>query len=459
MKIPESMKQNIKTTLLITLAATALCVSCRKNTEDARVFGNVAYLNVSQTRAVQPASFGKVLPSVDYKLNAVLAYPEDRDVTLTIEVDPSCAEAYNRRYGTSLPMLDAEYFDFSGGEFTIPAGKITSGTANLHLKNLMGTGDRQEGALPLDTDYLVPVRITSSTVDLLESSAVAYYVVKRSSNITVAAQLGAGNWINFPTLDKYTENALVFNNLKAVTYEALIYIDDFLSSMTSESGQHQDVNISTIMGKEQYLLLRLGDVSFERRQIQFDGSGASVGFGKMPKSDAKKNLETGRWYHIAATYDYETLKARVYVDGRLQSESDGTKPKEGSVINLADRAYYDFYVNLPEDQKPQYEAQYGGLNEAYQFFIGRSYNEYRPLMGKIAEARVWSVARTEQEIYDNIYEIEDPESHPELIGYWKFDDGKGNVVKDYSRYHNDGISETDLVWPAGIEIPKIYENE
>ena len=38
---------------------------CRKNTEESHVFENVAYLNVSQTRAVQPASFGKVLPSVD----------------------------------------------------------------------------------------------------------------------------------------------------------------------------------------------------------------------------------------------------------------------------------------------------------------------------------------------------------------------------------------------------------
>jgi hypothetical protein len=444
--------------ILLVMVTALSVVCCRKNTEDSYVFGNVAYLNVSQTRAVQSASFGKVLPEVDYELYASLAYPEDTDATLTIEVDPSGVDTYNRLYGSSLEMLDAKYFDFSGGEFTIPAGRITSGTANLHLKNLMGTGDRQEGALPLDTDYLVPVRITSSTVDLLESSSVAYYVVKRSSNITVAAQLGVGNWINFPTLDKYTDNSMVFNNLKAVTYEALVYIDEFLSKIVPDNGQVQDVNISTIMGKEQYLLLRLGDVNFERRQIQFDGSAASIGFGKMPKKDEKKNLETGRWYHIAATYEYETQRACVYVDGRLQSETYGPMPKEGSVINLADRAFYDFYINLPEDQKPQYEALYGKNNEAYQFFIGRSYNEYRPLCGKIAEARVWSVARTEQEIYDNIYEVADPESHPELIGYWKFDDGKGNVVKDYSMYHNDGVSEIDLVWPSGIEIPKIYNN-
>ena len=430
---------------------------CRKNTEESHVFENVAYLNVSQTRAVQPASFGKVLPSVDYELYAAIAYPEDTDVTLTIEVDPSAVDTYNKRYGASLTMLGSEYFDFQGGEFTIPAGKITSDIATLHLKNLMGTGDKQEGSLPLDTDYLVPVRITSSTVDLLETSSVAYYVVKRSSNITIAAQLGQGNWINFPTLDKYTDNAMVFNGLKAVTYEALIYIDEFISKIITDSGQTLDVNISSIMGKEQYLLLRLGDVNFERKQIQFDGSASSIGLGKMPKKDERKNLEAGRWYHVAATYDYAAQKGYIYLDGKLQSEADGPMPKEGDVINLADRAYYDFYINLPEDQKPQYEALYGKNNEAYQFFIGKSYDEYRPLCGKIAEVRVWSVARTEQEIYDNMYEISDPEEHPELIGYWKFDDGKGNVIKDYSIYHNDGISEKDLIWPAGIEIPKVYD--
>ncbi|MBO5194981.1 MAG: DUF1735 domain-containing protein, partial [Bacteroidales bacterium] len=130
--------------ILLVMVTALSVVCCRKNTEDSYVFGNVAYLNVSQARAVQSASFGKVLPEVDYELYALLAYPEDTDATLTIEVDPSGVDAYNRLYGSSLEMLDAKYFDFSGGEFTIPAGRITSGTANLHLKNLMGTGDRQE---------------------------------------------------------------------------------------------------------------------------------------------------------------------------------------------------------------------------------------------------------------------------------------------------------------------------
>ena len=100
-----------------------------------------------------------------------------------------------------------------------------------------------------------------------------------------------------------------------------------------------------------------------------------------------------------------------------------------------------------------------GAAQAYQFFIGKSYNDYRPLQGKIAEARVWSVARTPEQIWKNMYRIENPQEDPTLIGYWKFNEGKGNVIKDHSQYGNDGVAETDIIWPSGIEIPEINKEE
>ena len=133
-----------------------------------------------------------------------------------------------------------------------------------------------------------------------------------------------------------------------------------------------------------------------------------------------------------------------------------TSMSEDTRINLAMRALYDFYLKNPTEDN---EKKYGGFGDAYQFFIGRSYDDYRPLNGKIAEARVWSVARTQQQIWENMYEIADPESDPTLLGYWKFNEGAGNTVKDYSMYGNDGVAETDIVWPDGIEIPKINETE
>ena len=147
-------------------------------------------------------------------------------------------------------------------------------------------------------------------MEVMEGSAVAYYLVKRSSAITTAAQL-TDNWISFPKLDQPGELADVYNNLTALTYEALIYIDKF-----DTENSFGECNISTVMGVEQYLLLRIGDANFERQCLQFDGSGNGSQFGKVPsKSDATKRLEAGQWYHVACTYDQATRIARIYLNG------------------------------------------------------------------------------------------------------------------------------------------------
>jgi hypothetical protein len=317
-------------------------------------------------------------------------------------------------------------------------------------------GRRFDRSLWLDADGEL---IGHASMDVLHGSDVAYYVVKRSSAITVAAQL-TDNWIEFPTLDKYSESSKAWNGLTAVTYEALIYLDDFATSNATGS----PVNISSIMGVEQYLLLRIGDTNFERQQLQFDGSGAGSSFGKIPGRDATKNLEKGRWYHVACTYDQAARTARIYVDGQIQSEATDvgiSAQSKKNQINLAMRALYDLWNTAPDNEKPQYETDdtgYNKLGEAYQFFLGRSYDDYRPLNGKIAEARVWSVARTPEQIWDNMYDIQNPQDDPTLLGYWKCNDASGNTVKDYSMYRNDGVAKYDIIWPQGIEIPKLNEN-
>ena len=443
------MKRYIITLFVLLGALTA----CERYDADDHKFGNVVYLNVSQTSPVQLATFSNNRETYDCTLQAALTYPAAQDVQVSLAVDPSLVAAYNARYGTAWPMLDEKYYTLSAPETTIAAGRTVSDVVTLQLRGLMGEGEEQTGALPLDETFLVPVRISGASMDVLRGSDVAYYVVKRSSAITVAAQLGEGNWINFPTLDKYGTNSSAWNGLTAMTYEALIYIDEFATQDETST----PVSISTIMGVEQYLLLRIGDTNFERQQLQFDGSGSGSQFGKFPGKDATKNLEAGRWYHVACTYDQATQTVRIYVDGRIQSEESGVgiaTPSEDNRINLAMRALYDYYLNNPTEDN---EKKYGGFVDAYQFFIGRSYNEYRPLNGKIAEARVWSVARTPEQIWENMYNIENPADDPTLLGYWKFNEGAGNTVRDYSMYGNDGVAESDITWPAGIEIPKINE--
>lgn len=422
---------------IIRIAVLALLVSCNRFEPVDHVFDNCAYLDVSATSQTQAATFGNRVSSLEKHLCVALSYPSDKDVKATISVDASLTDAFNHRYDTDYQLLPEAYLDFSPVSVTIEAGKVNSEKVSIGFKNLMGQGKDQTGAMETDKTYLLPVKLSSEDISTMDGSSVAYYLVKRSSAITVAAQL-TDNWIEFPLMDTPGEVADAYNGLTALTYEALVNVDRF--DLDNKDGV---CNISTVMGVEQYLLLRIGDANFERQCLQFDGSGNGSQFGKLPsKSDPAKKLYSGSWYHVACTYDQNERVARIYVNGKLideVKEAGVAGPTADNKITLAMRAL--------------------GMPEAYQFFIGKSYNDFRPLQGKIAEARVWRVARTGDEIWKNMYRIENPKDQKDLIGYWKFNDGEGNVVKDYSWVGNHGKAVGDIIWPDGIEIHEINKEE
>lgn len=433
--------KNTRLYLFSILSFAVAFISCKDDEYDNKSpFDNVVYLDVAENSDTQITTFKKTLTELKKEFSVVLSYPVSQDVRVNVEVEPSLIDVYNARHNTSWRMLDSRYYTLSADKITIPAGKTISDQLNLELKDLDGSTGGEE--LPIDETYLVPITIShvEGGVSTLRSSATAYYLVKRSSAITSAASL-RDNWINFPTLDKASEGSMLFNNLTAVTYEAIIRVDDF--------SKHSE--ISTIMGVENYLLLRIGDASFPRQQLQFDGSGDSAqtpGFGKFPKKDEAKLLNAGEWYHIAATYSYATREVCLYVNGKLQSKGSDLGNAASTPFNLAGRAFYDLYLQDPETYK-----DYKDWGNFRQFFLGKSYDDSRQLNGDITEVRVWNVARNEQEIWDNMYDV-DPQT-PGLIGYWKFDEGAGNVIKDWTGNGNDAVAEKDLEWPEGIEVPQL----
>lgn len=358
----------------IILMMVLTAVSCDRFAVADRVFDNSAYLDVSAFDRIQTATFSNTVDVAEKELSVKLAYPSNRDMTATICVDETLVSEYNSRYGTDYSLLPAQYLDFEGKTVTIEAGKVNSEKVVIGFRNLLGEGEEQSGAMEIDRTWLLPITLHSDDIEIMKSSATAYYLVKRSSAITVAAQL-TDDFLCFPRLDdpEETELRAVYNSLTAVTYEALIYIDKY----------DKDVDISTVMGVEQYLLLRIGDANFERQQLQFDGSGSGTQFGKIPsKSDASKKLSTGQWYHVAASYDQAKRIARIYLNGKLIDEAKDagvTGSSEDNRIRLAPRTTVG-----------------GKAGEGYCFLIGNSYNTSRPLQGKIAEARVWKVARSQK---------------------------------------------------------------
>lgn len=403
--------------LILTVFAVA-ATSCDRNEYDEKSPVSAAlYLDAAQDRSDIQVFFKREVSAQEKQLSATLSAPTDREVTATLAIDADAVLRYNERHGTDYGLLDAAHYELSAQHLSIEAGSVVSEPVTVRFKDLT--------VLPADVTYLLPVSVSSPDIGLLEASATVWYLVKQTSAITTVADL-TDNWITFPTLDEAGPQSDLFNGLKAVTYEIIVRVKSF----------NPEVSISSVMGVEQYLLLRFGDTGFPRQQLQ-----VQAGANKFPDSDDALSLEAGEWYHLALTYDALSGQIQILVNGQVQSA--GTVKWSGSEINLAMRAMYD--------ADPVGNAS---LFDAYQFFIGLSYDEKRPLQGEVAEARVWSVVRTQAEIWEHMYDV-DPASEG-LLGYWKFDKPEdGDVVRDVTGHGNDGVAAKPLQWNTSVEVPQL----
>jgi hypothetical protein len=115
-------------------------------------------------------------------------------------------------------------------------------------------------------------------------------------------------------------------------------------------------------------------------------------------------VSASQWFHVAATYDGSQTHAIV------NGLERGAKVPSGSLSTTASI------------------LQIGGA-------IGRSW-----FIGMIDEVRLWRVARTEMEIRQAM-SVRLKGNEPNLVGYWRFDEGSGTTVVDSSVNHSNGVLE------------------
>jgi ribosome-associated protein YbcJ (S4-like RNA binding protein) len=115
------------------------------------------------------------------------------------------------------------------------------------------------------------------------------------------------------------------------------------------------------------------------------------------------SLIPGTWHHVAGTYDGKDFI--LYVDGDPVARTE----RSGLI---------------------------GTNNE--DVIIGNHPTLERPFDGGIDEVRVWNVARTEQEIRNDMnWELSGSEAG--LVGYYRLNEGVGQDIFDGSAYGNHGI--------------------
>lgn len=245
--------------------------------------------------------------------------------------------------------------------------------------------------------YCLPVSISNveGSLPVLESSRTTFVVINRTI-ITQAADLANSLYFKVPF-----EKDATLKDVTKITMETRLYARNFRAS---------NPYISTVMGIEENFLLRFGDVNIDKNQLQLAGGGFPI--------TGTVQFETNKWYHVAVTYDGAEIK--LYIDGVLNGT---TAAPRGGIDLTSDKGFYIGYSA-------------GG----------------RQFDGAISEVRIWTKALTGLEIANNMCYV-DPTTEG-LLAYWRFNEGEGNEIKDWSGRGWDLKATRNISWMEGVRCPE-----
>ena len=409
------------------MSVVALVLSGCQSSESAHHFENKVFIEADSYAHRLMVQTDEGVTELDYDLTVGMALPKEEDVTVQLARQPELLDNYrNAYYDYTAEILPAENYDLGDLKAVIPAGSVQSEAITLNFTNL--------DKLDYSRNYVVPVSISDAGGEgILESGKTIYLVVREGSLINAVADIDDNRaWVEW-------KNKAPLKDMEQFTMEALINANSF----TNEE-------ISTVMGIEDNFLIRIGDNLHAKNQLNI-AYGKDVGEDENARGSLfveKPLLETGQWYHIAVTFDRGYIK--VYVDGELVAE------KEASVEGEEVLESVDFTTGESKPGTTGRPDEDDGRPRA--FWFGFSYSTKEPTErdfdGMIAEARIWNKALTESEINaeNHFYKILNPEQEENLVAYWKFCDGQGNAVKDYSVNGNNLKADNAITW-IDVELP------
>ncbi len=389
-----------------------------------RLFENKVFIAADSFKNEVRVAVDEDIKTMERSISVAVAQPEDRDIEVSFVEKPEYLETYRQAfYDEEAELLPAANYDLGDLKALIRKGAVKSDPVSFSFTNL------GKENLDYTKSYVLPVSIVCDALPVLERSKTMYFVIKKASLVNVVADMNTNMaWPEWGSFEQV-------KNLRKFTMEALINFHAF----------NNKSKIHTIMGVEDCFLIRVGDVTIPTNQIQVaaayrDEEGNSI--YRKDVTSAALQLKTDRWYHLAVTFDEGQIK--VYLDGKEKAS--------GSVNPIANRPNPDVEGGLEAVRFDAVNMMVPHSDESDGkprcFWIGYSYDKDRSLDGMITEARVWNKVLTEEEINapGHYYKLYDFEKDPSLLAYWKFNEGTGKNVKDYSMYGNDLTGDHDFVW-------------
>ena len=322
----------------------------------------------------------------------------DKDVTVYYEPvrDTTILGAFNQANGTNYWFLPEANCNVSSGEATIKAGTAVSDPVTLDV-NIDGF---RNGVI-----YCLPFKISGTDAGMNPIPGQEYaFLVIRGYVYASAALLPGSSYFEMPST--VNDPAL---SLEVCTMEIRVKVNDWCYS---------NPYISSLIGVEENFLLRFGDISCDKNQLQLAGQGVSI--------TSKAHFDAGKWYHIAVVADGVKQTCDLYINGEL----DSSTPMGGKGINLGKVYNSKFAIGMSEK--------------------GRYLNGY------VSEARVWGRLLSPTELVNNQCSIADPVKEArenKLLGYWKLDAenrGKDLTGNGYDGNQHGSVSYTE----ANIRCPE-----
>lgn len=311
--------------------------------------------------------------AASYPVTVSATGPVSEDVKISLKIDNSLVENYNKQYRTSYYALPDNATALDKKEVVIEKG-ATSSEASLF--RIVSRDAFEDGRI-----YIVPVTITAVNgggLDVLEASRTLYI---RLSTIMDFTALDISNYRMY---SNYIFDDSKKIELPTYTYEIKCMIDQY------HPGSEPISRLCSWTAKDESrsMMLRFGENGQDINSLQIVSPGGNI--------ISKTRFETGNWYTLSLAFDGSVL--RFYVNGVLDSE----------LVADCSNVFQRFELGM----------SWGG-----------GYPQKQRFLGRIAEVRVWDRALSIGEIQLGLCAV-DATTAEGLKAYWRMNDGEGHIFHD-----------------------------
>lgn len=354
-----------------------------------------------------------------YQYTLKLDISSELPMLCRVEDNADLVDAYNEEHGSSYKPIPSNIYSLIGTDAIIKAGELESNALYISFSSLYG--------LELGEKYLLPIVaiLDETSLGKFEASgkSVLYFSIIPDSKIDYIVGLDMRTFstamytkLNFP------DGEIVPIEANTHTFEILVYPYSW----------HTGTNyLGTWIGYD----TNNSNEAFSGCELRTTGtSGASnIGNRQCDLTLASENIiiPPKQWNLITVTCDgtqtgqSTEIAYKLYLNGELLAAKAPTK-RYGTASSQRFKVGYTI----------------SGIQLGYP--SSSSYYFY----GLVSEIRMWKKCLTEDEIKSNLREIVSPSAN-NMFGYWKINEGTGNVLKDSSGNGRDlTFGSSNILWGA-----------